>query len=216
YVAEVVNLPPDEHAAFVGRSAFAHKGGTHVAAIRRAPQSYQHIEPERVGNECRIIVSELSGRANVAAKAEELGLEVGGAESLAILDEVKQAEAKGFAFEAAEASFGLLIARSAPGYAAPFEVLDFQTTAGRRAGVVSLVESSVRVRVGCEVLHTAGDGNCPVSALDLALRKVLSARLPVVEAIHLSDYKVRILDGSSGTASSTRVLIDSDGWGKTW
>jgi 2-isopropylmalate synthase len=216
YVAEVANLPADEHMAYVGRSAFAHKGGTHVAAIRRSPQSYQHIEPELVGNECRVIVSELSGRANVLTKAEELGLEVAGTESLAILEKVKQAEAQGFAFEAAEASFALLVARSAEGYEALFEVLDFQTTIGRRRGAAMFVEATVKVRVGGEIVHTAGDGNGPVSALDRALRKALIPRFPEVEAITLSDYKVRILDGSNGTSSTTRVLIDSHAWGQTW
>jgi 2-isopropylmalate synthase len=216
YVAEVANLPADEHMAYVGRSAFAHKGGVHVAAIRRAPQSYQHIEPEQVGNECRVVVSELSGRANVLSKAEELGLDVAGSASIEVLEKVKQAEAQGFAFEAAEASFALLVARSAEGYVAPFEVLDFQTTVGRRRGTPTFVEATVRVRVGAEVLHTAGEGNGPVSALDGALRKALIPRFPQVEAIQLSDYKVRILDGSSGTESTTRVLIDSHAWGETW
>ncbi len=216
YVAEVANMPADEHMAYVGRSAFAHKGGVHVAAIRRAPQSYQHIEPELVGNECRVVVSELSGRANVVSKAEELGLEVGGQQSVEVLEKVKQAEAQGFAFEAAEASFALLVARNAPGYVAPFEVLDFQTTVGRRRGTPTFVEATVRVRVGGEVVHTAGEGNGPVSALDSALRKALIPHFPEVEAIHLSDYKVRILDGSSGTASTTRVLIDNHAWGQTW
>ncbi len=216
YVAEVANLPADEHMAYVGRSAFAHKGGTHVAAIRRSPQSYQHVEPERVGNESRVVVSELSGRANILSKAEELGIEASASTSLEVLEKVKQAEAQGFAFEAAEASFALLVARSSEGYVAPFEVLDFQTTVGRRRGSPTFVEATVKVRVGGETLHTAGEGNGPVSALDSALRKALIPRFPEVEAIHLSDYKVRILDGSNGTASTTRVLIDSHAWGETW
>jgi len=208
YVAEVANEPMNEHTAYVGRSAFAHKGGVHVAAMQRAPQCYQHIEPELVGNESRVVISELSGRGNVVAKAQELGLTVAAAEGVAILEAIKQAESKGFAYEAAEASVALLITRQKPEYVAPFSLLDFQATVGRRSDQPIFVEATVKVRVGDEVLHTAGDGNGPVSALDAAIRKALTSRFPGVAEIHLSDYKVRILDGQNGTSSTTRVLID--------
>ncbi len=216
YVAEVANLPADEHAAYTGRSAFAHKGGVHVAAIRRSPESYQHIEPEDVGNECRVVVSELSGRGNVFSKAEELGMNVAGEDGVAVLDEIKKLEAQGFAYEAAEASFALLIARRAEGYVAPFEVLEFQTTVGKRVGIETFVEATIRVRVEDEIVHTAGAGNGPVSALDQALRKALRPHYPAVPGIHLADYKVRILDGENGTSSTTRVLIDNRADDSTW
>lgn len=216
YVAEIANLPMNEHDAYVGKSAFAHKGGVHVAAMQRAATSYQHIEPELVGNESRVVISELSGRGNVQAKAEELGYGLHQTESVEILDRIKQLEARGFAYEAAEASFALLIARTKPDYVPPFELLDFQATVGRRGEQATFVEATIRVRVGDAVIHTAGDGNGPVSALDQALRKAISAHYPEVHEIHLSDYKVRILDGQNGTASTTRVLIDSRAYDQTW
>lgn len=208
YVAEIANLPMNEHTAYVGRSAFAHKGGVHVAAMQRAATSYQHVDPELVGNECRVVISELSGRGNVLAKAQELGIEVAATEGMEILEQIKQAEAQGFAYEAAEASVALMIARKKPEYVRPFEVVDFQSTVGRRHGQPMFVEATVKVRVGDELLHTAGDGNGPVSALDAAIRKALISRFPRIGEIQLSDYKVRILDGQNGTSSTTRVLID--------
>lgn len=216
YVAEIANLPMNEHDAYVGRSAFAHKGGVHVAAMQRAATSYQHIEPELVGNECRVVVSELSGRGNVQAKAEELGYGLAQTESVQILERIKQLESQGYAYEAAEASFALLIARQKPGYVPPFTLLDFQATVGRRSDQPTFVEATIRVRVGDEIIHTAGDGNGPVSALDQALRKAIVKHYPEVAQIHLTDYKVRILDGQNGTASTTRVLIDSGAYDQTW
>ncbi|NLY94623.1 MAG: citramalate synthase [Myxococcales bacterium] len=216
FVAEVANLPANEHAPYVGRSAFAHKGGVHVAAIRRVADSYQHVDPELVGNECRVVVSELSGRGNVQSKAEELGLAVSASESARIVERIKQREAEGFAYEAAEASFSLLVAREAEGYVAPFQVLDYQATVGRRNGSDAFVEATIRVVANGEESHTAGSGNGPVSALDRALRKALLPHFPEVARFHLVDYKVRILDGQNGTASTTRVLIDMQAGEHTW
>lgn len=216
FVAEIANLNPNDHAAYVGRSAFAHKGGVHVAAIRRHPESYEHVNPSLVGNESRVVVSELSGRGNVLSKAEELGLEVSSAHGSRVLERVKELEAQGFAYEAAEASFALLMARQQEGYEPPFEVLDFQANVGRRRGGGMIAEATVKVQVGDEVMLTAGDGNGPVSALDAALRKALRPFFPHVAEMHLSDYKVRILDGQSGVAATTRVLIDSQSPHDTW
>ncbi|MCA9528506.1 MAG: citramalate synthase [Myxococcales bacterium] len=216
FVAEVANLQADDHAAYVGRSAFAHKGGTHVAAIRRHPAAYQHIDPAQVGNQCRIVVSELSGRGNVLSKAEELGLDVTAEQGAHLLEMIKRAEAAGFAYEAAEASVALLMAREDPDYAPPFDVIDFQASVGRRRGGEMFSEATVKVRVGGEVVHTAGDGNGPVSALDQALRKALRATFPRIDEIHLADYKVRILDGGNGTSATTRVLIDSASGQDAW
>jgi 2-isopropylmalate synthase len=216
YVAEVANLNPNDHAAYVGRSAFAHKGGVHVSAIRRHPESYEHVDPKRVGNESRVVVSELSGRANVFSKAEELGLQTSSTHGSAVLEKVKELESKGFAYEAAEASFALLMARHQPDYEPPFQVLDFQSTVGRKKGAEMFCEATVKVRIGDEVVHTAGEGNGPVSALDCALRKALRPSFPKIAQMHLSDYKVRILDSASGTGATTRVLIDSQSAHDSW
>ncbi|MBW1760525.1 MAG: citramalate synthase [Deltaproteobacteria bacterium] len=216
FVAEIANLNPNEHAAYVGRSAFAHKGGVHVSAIRRHPESYEHVDPTLIGNQSRVVVSELSGRSNVLSKAEELGLEVSSENGGRVLEKIKELEAKGFAYEAAEASVALLMARHQPDYEAPFEVLDFQAGVGRRRGGGMFAEATVKVQIGDEVVHTAGEGNGPVSALDSALRKALRPFFPEVADMQLSDYKVRILDGRSGTGATTRVLIDSQSSHDTW
>ena len=216
FVAEIANLSPNDHAAYVGRSAFAHKGGVHVSAIRRHPESYEHIDPTIIGNKSRVVVSELSGRSNVLSKAEELGLEVSSDHGGRVLEKIKELEAKGFAYEAAEASVALLMARQQADYEPPFEVLDFQAGVGRRRGGGMFAEATVKVRIGDEVVHTAGEGNGPVSALDSALRKALRPFFPEVTEMHLSDYKVRILDGRSGTGATTRVLIDSQSAHDTW
>ena len=216
FVAEIANLSPNDHAAYVGRSAFAHKGGVHVSAIRRHPESYEHVNPTLVGNESRVVVSELSGRSNVLSKAEELGLEVSSASGGQVLEKIKDLESKGFAYEAAEASVALLMARQQDGYEAPFEVLDFQAGVGRRRGGGMFAEATVKVQIGDEMVHTAGEGNGPVSALDSALRKALQPFFPEVSDMHLTDYKVRILDGRSGTGATTRVLIDSQSSYDNW
>jgi 2-isopropylmalate synthase len=208
FVAEIANLPPDEHMAYVGRSAFAHKGGVHVAAMRRNPTSYQHIEPAIVGNTSRVVVSELSGRGNVLSKSEELGIATTEHASAAVLEQVKDAEARGFSYEAAEASIALLVQRAAPGYVPPFQVLEYQVVAGRRQGTNPYAEATVKVTVGEKVLHVAADGNGPVSALDGALRKALIPMYPELSRISLANYKVRILDATTGTGATTRVLVD--------
>jgi 2-isopropylmalate synthase len=217
FVAEVANLAPDEHLAYVGKSAFAHKGGIHVAAMRRSEASYQHIDPARVGNEMRVVVSELSGRGNLLSKAEEFGIRVdAGTDVAAVLNDIKALEAKGFSFEAAEASVAMMLARRQPGYGAPFELLDFLVNVEHRTGRGIFSEAMVKVRVGGEQHHTAAEGDGPVDALDAALRKALAPRFPAIRDLHLSDYKVRILDGQNGTAAVTRVLIDMQKGTKRW
>ena len=217
FVAEVANLAPDEHLPYVGRSAFAHKGGIHVAAMRRSADSYQHVAPELVGNKMRVVVSELSGRGNVIAKAEELGLDITGREDVSgVLHEIKELEARGFSFEAAEASVAMLLKRQEPGYRPPFELVDFLVNVEHRSGRGILAEAMVKVRVNGEVLHTAAEGDGPVDALDAALRKALLPHHPRGAQLHLSDYKVRILDSSTGTAAVTRVLIDTHDGARTW
>ena len=215
-VAEVANLAPDEHLAYVGKSAFAHKGGIHVAAMRRNAESYQHVVPELVGNEMRVVVSELSGRGNLLAKAEQYGLDPSSAGVAGVLEEIKSLEAKGFSFEAAEASVAMMMKRQDPAYRAPFQLVDFLVNVEHREGRGLFAEAMVKVRVDGEVLHTAAEGDGPVDALDAALRKALTPRYPRVTDLHLVDYKVRILDGTTGTAAVTRVLIDTQCGKRRW
>ena len=216
FVSEVANLVPNDHQAYVGRAAFAHKGGVHVAAMRRHPDSYQHIDPKLVGNEMRVVVSELSGRGNVLSKAEELGVEVHAGHEHEALNDIKEAEARGVCFEGAEGSVSLLLRRKAPDYKAPFELLDYQTMVGKRLGTETFAEATVKLSIDGSVVHTAADGNGPVAALAAALRKALVPFYPEVESIHLEDYKVRILDGAAGTEAITRVLIDSGNGMQNW
>jgi 2-isopropylmalate synthase len=162
-----------------------------------------------VGNQMRVVVSELSGRGNLLSKAEELGIHSGGgADMAAVLAAIKELEAKGFSFEAAEASVAMLMRRQQPGYRPLFELIDFLVSVEHRTGRGIFAEAMVKVRVDGEVLHTAAEGDGPVNALDAALRKALAPRYPRIAELQLADYKVRILDGSEGTAAVTRVLID--------
>jgi 2-isopropylmalate synthase len=217
YVAEVANLSPDEHLAYVGKAAFAHKGGIHVAAIRRTSQSYQHIEPELVGNQMTVVVSELSGRGNLLSKAEEYGLKLGeDFDVSAVLNEIKDLEARGFSFETAEASVVMMLHRQQKDYQPIFELIDFTALVEHRQGRGIFAEATVKVKVGNEVMHTAAEGNGPVNALDTALRKALVHHFPSIKSFHLSDYKVRILDGIHGTSSITRVLIETHNGLKSW
>jgi 2-isopropylmalate synthase len=217
FVAEVANLAPDEHQAYVGKSAFAHKGGIHVAAMRRNELSYQHVDPSLVGNTMRVVVSELSGRGNLLSKAEEYGLDIATGEEVApVLNEIKELEARGFSFEAAEASVALMMQRQQHNYLPPFELIDFSVMVEHRQGRGVFAEATVKVRVKGEVYHTAAEGNGPVSALDAALRKALLPVYPQVARIQLADYKVRILDGANGTSATTRVLIDTHNGEKRW
>ena len=207
-VSEVANLQPDDHAAFVGRSAFAHKGGLHVAAVEKVADSYQHIEPTLVGNQKRVVVSELSGRGNVRVRSSELGLASAGVES-SVVERIKDLEHQGFQFEAAEGSFELLVRRAAPEYVAPFELLDVMIVVEQRQHVPMLAEATVKVRVGETIYHTVAEGTGPVHALDCALRKALVPCFPQLADVQLVDYKVRILDPESATAATTRVLIEA-------
>jgi 2-isopropylmalate synthase len=214
-VAEIANLAPDNHLAYVGKSAFAHKGGIHVAAIRRNVDSYQHIDPTRVGNEMRILVSDLSGQGNLLSKAEEFGLDVSREEALTVLDQIKRLENEGFVFEGAEASVAVRLHRAKPGYKPLFTLVDFTVIVSERAGF-ALSQAMVKIDVDGDIVHTAADGNGPVNALDLALRKALLSRYPQLTDFQLADYKVRIPDGNNGTAATTRVLIDTQNGSQRW
>jgi 2-isopropylmalate synthase len=214
--AEIVNLAPDAHAAYIGRSAFAHKGGVHVAAIRRHPRAYEHVDPGLVGNRTRVVVSELSGRGNLQAKAEEFEVTLEAGATTSVLQDLKAREARGFAFEAAEASVALMMRRQAAGYVAPFELVDYKVLVGQRQREEAFSEAIIQLRVHGEKVHTAADGNGPVGALDAALRKALSGPYPEIAGIRLEDYKVRILDSVAGTSAIVRVMIDTSFGEERW
>ncbi len=218
FVSEVAALKPDTHAPYVGRSAFAHKGGVHADAMRKAVESYQHIDPALVGNEPRMLVSELSGKGNIMHKAAELVPEFETATERAreILQEVKELEARGYQFEAAEGSFELLLRRSQPDYRPPFEVVDFFVMVERRPGAEMAVEATVKARVSDQLMHTAATGNGPVNALDLAIRKAILPFYPELERVQLVDYKVRILDEKAATAAQTLVFIEASDGERSW
>ena len=216
-VAEIANVAPLDYQPFVGRSAFAHKGGVHGAAVAKVEHSYQHVDPVLIGNESRLVVSELGGRANTRIRAEQLGHNLEGViDPKALSEIIKELENQGLAFEGAEASFELLIRRKGAEYEAPFEILDYTTLSEKRVDQEFLAEATVKVRVDGEVLHTAAEGNGPVNALDAALRKALLGFYPQLESMHLVDYKVRILDGDAATAARTRVIIDSMDGDREW
>jgi 2-isopropylmalate synthase len=216
YVAEIVNIAPDDHQPYVGRSAFAHKGGVHGAATARASSSYQHVDPSVVGNVMRLVVSELGGKANTQMRAEQLGQQLDGVDPKALSQLIKQLEADGLAFEGAEGSFELLLKRHKAGYERPFALCDYTVLVEQRNGAELKAEATVKVEVAGEVLHTAADGNGPVDALDTALRKALGAFYPQIDAVHLVDYKVRILDSEEATGAQTRVIIDSSNGSLEW
>ena len=216
YVAEIVNIAPDDHQPYVGRSAFAHKGGVHGSATARASSAYQHVDPGVVGNVMRLVVSELGGKANTQLRAEQLGQQLDGVDPKKLSQIIKQLEADGLAFEGAEASFELLVKRHKPGYLNPFTLCDYTVLVEQRGGSELLAEATVKVEVAGEVLHTAADGNGPVNALDTALRKALGAFYPQLDAVHLVDYKVRILDSGEATGAQTRVIIDSSNGVLEW
>lgn len=217
-VSEIANRQLDPQRPYVGRSAFAHKGGVHVDALTKAPESYQHIDPKRVGNRQRIVVSELGGKASIAQKALEFGLSLPGRspETRAVLGQIKALEERGFQFEAAEASIELLMRRTDPQYRSPFSLQDFHVLVRGLPDGGMISEAAVKVEVGGEVMHTAADGNGPVNALDRAVRKALVPIYPPLGDIRLIDYKVRILDGDAGTAARIRVLITSSNGRRAW
>ncbi|MBX9720286.1 MAG: citramalate synthase, partial [Candidatus Obscuribacterales bacterium] len=214
-VSEIANLNPDPCAPYVGTSAFAHKAGLHVAAVEKLASSYEHINPELVGNSRQVIVSELSGRGNIRMLASELGVSVRGNEQ-AVLQQVKALEGKGYQFENAEGTVELMMRRSRPEYIAPFQKMDMFVVVSDRNQSDMTAEAMVKVKVGNQTFHTAAVGSGPVNALDEALRKALLPSYPQVENVRLSDYKVRILDPNLATDATTRVIVeaacDEDRW----
>lgn len=220
-ISEIANLAPDEHAPFVGLSAFAHKGGIHVSAVEKNPLTYEHINPESIGNERRIVISDQAGMSNIVSKARNFGIELEPKDATArgLLNQLKELEHDGYQFEAAEASFELLM-RSALGQRQQmFELKGFQVTCDILQGVQSISSNAlatIKVNVKGEDLLEVAEGNGPVSALDAALRKALGKFYPEIATFHLTDYKVRILDSNSGTSAKTRVLIESSNGEQRW
>ncbi|GLI35123.1 citramalate synthase [Desulforhabdus amnigena] len=220
FVLELANIPPSRYQPYVGRSAFAHKGGVHISAVEKNPLTYEHISPELVGNRRRILVSDLSGRATIKRKAEDYGLHLDKSDPVAmqVLEELKDLENQGFQFEAAEASFELLVNRAMGKSKRYFELVGFRVIDQKMdEHNEPVAEATILVKVGGHMEHTAALGLGPVNALDNALRKALEKFYPELKDMELSDYKVRVLPGKEGTAARVRVLIEShdtsDHWG---
>jgi 2-isopropylmalate synthase len=217
FVNEVANVRHDVRAPWVGQTAFAHKGGMHVHAIERVARSYEHVNPETIGNFRRVLVSDMSGRTNILLKARELGyqLESDAPAAREITDRVKELEGRGYEFEAAEGSLALMIGRAIRHRDPSFTVETYHVSM-RRDKRESICEATVRVRVGNDVAHTVAEGDGPVNALDGALRRALVKFFPSLKAVELTDYKVRIINGGTGTAAKTRVLITSSNGRREW
>jgi len=212
YIYELANLVPNKHQPYVGNSAFAHKGGVHVSAIQRHPETYEHIRPERVGNLTRVLVSDLSGRSNILVKAEQFNINLDSKDpiTLEILEDIKHLENQGYQFEGAEASFELLMRRALGELRNFFSVIGFRVIDTKRhEDEMPTSEATIQIKVGGRIEHTAAEGNGPVNALDNALRKALEQFYPQLKEMKLLDYKVRVLPAGKGTASVTRVLIES-------
>ena len=218
FVAELANMAPDEYQPFVGMNAFAHKGGVHVSAVMAHPPTYEHIAPEAVGNARRVVVSDLSGRANVLYKAKEMGIDLSRdrPEVREILAELKRLEHEGYQFEAAEASFELLMRRIMGQHRPSFTLLGLRVTVEKRDGGVCAAEATIRVAVDGQEEHTAAEGDGPVHALDRALRKAVGRFYPAIQRVRLTDYKVRVLNADAATAARVRVLIQSTDGVRTW
>ncbi|MDP2744122.1 MAG: citramalate synthase [Dehalococcoidia bacterium] len=225
FVNEIANLSHDTHLPYVGANAFTHKAGYHVSSIIKCKDSYHHIKPDLVGNKHEVLISELSGKANIRYKARERGIaaSLDGERAQRIVEQIKELESRGFQYDGAEASFELLVHRSEPSYRAPFELVDFMVVVEKRRrppttanGEEIMAEATVKVKVGSQVMHTAAEGNGPVNALDQALRKALLSSYPELASIKLVDYKVRILEETAGTGSQVRVLIESSDGKQIW
>ncbi|MBC7293236.1 MAG: citramalate synthase, partial [Thermoleophilia bacterium] len=219
FVAELCNVSPDPHQPYVGHNAFAHKGGLHVSAVTRDPHTFEHINPALVGNTPHVLVSELAGRATIDQRARELGYSLSEHKDLAdrVLRRVKEREHAGYHYEAADASFELLLRAELGKQVEFFRLESFRIIVEKREDGKTVSEATVKVHVGGERFIETAEGNGPVNALDRALRRAIERKFPEVKDIRLINYSVRILDEDKGTAASTRVLIDSsdgkDSWG---
>ncbi len=216
HIAELVNIAPDPKQPYVGTSAFAHKAGLHTSAIARAPDAYEHVPPATVGNGTRFVVSELSGRSTLQLKAAELGLDLDSPALSDVLQRLKHLEHQGFHFEVADGSLELLM-RDAAGWTQPFFTLEsFRVSVEHRANGEFTTEATVKIHVDGERVIRTAEGNGPVNALDAALREAIGSKYPALAGVHLTDYKVRVLDTDRGTAAVTRVLLDTTDGDRLW
>ncbi len=218
FVAEVCNMQLPNNHPFVGRSAFAHKGGVHINAVMKNPRTYEHIDPSLVGNERRILVSELAGRSSLAMRAKEMeiNLDRKSPEAQRVMSLLQKLEYEGYHFEVAEASFKVLLYKEVKQERGFFDLLGFRVIVEKRQSGEVLTEATVKIRVNDQVEYTVAEGDGPVNALDYALRKALVKFYPELESMHLTDFKVRVLDGSEGTAAKVRVLIQSQDAEESW
>ncbi|MBW2616680.1 MAG: citramalate synthase [Deltaproteobacteria bacterium] len=218
YVSEVANVPPLNQRPFVGKSAFTHKGGVHVSAIQKNPAAYEHMEPQQVGNRRRVLVSDLSGKSNIDYKAREMEIKLGGNgyDSQKIVGEIKRLEDEGYQFDAAEGSLELLIKKVTGQFQEPFTLESFRVTTEKNRSGPGTCQATIKISVGEEDEITAAEGDGPVNALDNALRKALTKFFPQIVEMGLVDFKVRVIDGSGGTASKVRVQIESRDSREIW
>jgi len=218
YVSEMANQVPINDRPFVGQSAFAHKGGIHVSAIMKVPRAYEHMDPARVGNQRRVLVSDLSGKSNVEYKARELGVELGnnGYDSSKIVSEIKQLEQQGYQFDVAEGSFKILMEKFTDQFKPLFELEAFRVSIEKDGDQPCSSQATIKISVGGKQEITAAEGYGPVSALDNALRKALDRFYPDLDTMSLVDFKVRVIDGNRGTAAKVRVFIESRDQDKLW
>lgn len=218
FVAEVANVVPASNMPFVGESAFAHKGGVHVDAIMKNPRSYEHIDPEAVGNERRILVSELSGSSTIVYKTRSLHLDLtkDSPQTRLILEKLTELENQGYHFEGAEASFELLVKKLTGGYRKLFDLLGLRVIVEKMQNGEFITEASLKLKVNDTIAHTVAEGDGPVHALDNALRKALQQFYPELEKIRLTDFKVRVISGQEGTAAKVRVLVESFDGEEVW
>ncbi|MEO1783499.1 citramalate synthase [Thermodesulfobium sp. 4217-1] len=219
FIDEIANITPNDHQPFVGKSVFAHKGGIHVSAVLTNPKTYEHINPEIIGNKRRVVISELSGTSNIIFKAKEMGIDLNKnrPETRKILSSIKELENQGYQFEAAEASFEILLWKGLCTRNELFDLIYWKTTVEYNERLKEIyAEAVIKLIVEGKISHSVGDGNGPVNAMDKALRSALYSHFPSLERIHLSDYRVRVLGGSSGTGAGVRVLIDHTDSDETW
>jgi len=217
-IAEIANLAPDTHAPYVGSSAFAHKAGLHASAIKMGPELYNHMDPTLVGNVQKILITEMAGRASVELKSAELGMDVSDRPDVVgkVVERVKERESSGWSYEAADASFELLVRDELGTAPVRFELESYRTIVDRREDGTVVTEATVKVHAGGRRVITTAEGNGPVNALDLALRSALEEVFPRLSELELTDYKVRILPGKHGTDATTRVLIETSDKTSEW
>ncbi|CAN5401563.1 citramalate synthase [soil metagenome] len=215
-IAEIVNMTPDPQAPYVGSSAFAHKAGLHVSAIARRKDAYEHVDPESVGNGTRFVVSEMAGKATLELKAREIGIDLDGPAVTQVIDELKRLEHEGYHFEAADGSLELLMRRAAGWKQEYFSLESYRVIVSEADDVRHDTEAIVKLLVDGERIGRIGEGNGPVNALDAAVREAIGSRYPQLAKIHLTDFKVRVLDTAKGTGAVTRVLIDSTNGKRSW